>query len=285
VTVYVDEEFHVKKSDAALGGLKLEQISCSREFALSKSEQVDLGTIAIIQCPVRLNSPGKAKSIKYHLVPVDNIELDIPACDNQSVQQGEDGSLFVTVHPVKASAGCSFPYQGDNRNALEALKPTELLQCDDEKIIALAWQAVGDTKDAAAAAEKIEKFVHGYIRPAYSSVFASAVEVADERKGDCTEYAVLTAALCRAAGIPARVVVGYVYVDYYNFKWNIFVPHAWVEVYIADKWVGLDATRTRFFGMFNTFTAGHIALSGIDNKPDLSGIGSLKTFKIQHVEQ
>jgi hypothetical protein len=37
--------------------------------------------------------------------------------------------------------------------------------------------------------------------------------------------------------------------------------------------------------MLNSFTAGYIALSGIGDKPDLSGMSTLGAFKIQHVEQ
>ena len=38
------------------------------------------------------------------------------------------------------------------------------------------------------------------------------MEVAHSREGDCTEHAVLLAALARACRMPARVVVGLVYV-------------------------------------------------------------------------
>ena len=41
---------------------------------------------------------------------------------------------------------------------------------------------------------------------------ATAAEVARSREGDCTEHAVLLAALARARGIPARVAMGLVYV-------------------------------------------------------------------------
>lgn len=282
---YVDKDFNTKKIVVTIGGITLESISCNRETALSKIEKVDTTSIAVIQCPVRLNNPEKAKQIRYYLIPINNIELEIPSSDNQSIQTNKGGGILVTVHPAKAVDGISFPYTGDDKDAQEALKPTEILQCDDEKIIALAHKAVGNTKDAAKAARKIEAFVNNYMRPSGSSTFASAVEVANEREGDCTEYAVLTAALCRAAGIPARVVVGYVYCDYFDGKWNVFVPHAWTEAYIGDKWIGLDATKNRFFGIFNSFTAGHIALSGIGDKPSLSGLGSICAFKIRKVEQ
>jgi hypothetical protein len=91
--------------------------------------------------------------------------------------------------------------------------------------------------------------------------------------------------MCRAAGIPAKVVIGYMYQDYFDGKWNVFVPHAWTEVYIGDKWIGLDATKNRFFGIFNSFTAGHIALSGSNDKASLSGFNAIAAFKIRNVEQ
>ncbi len=285
IVAYVDSDFNIKKTVVTIGGFKFESISCSREFALRKTEKVYLTSMAVIHCPVRLHSPGKAKRIIYHLIPTNNIELEIPSSDNQSVQKSDDDSVFVTVHPAKAPDGISCPYKGDEKAAQEALKATTILQCDNEKIIALAHKAVGNTKDAAKAARKIEAFVNNYMWPSGSSTYASAVEVASERKGDCTEYAVLTAALCRAAGIPARVVSGYVYRGYFNGKWNVFVPHEWTEAYIGDKWIGLDATKNRFFGIFNSFTAGYLALSGTDEKASLSGLNAIAAFKIRKVEQ
>jgi len=94
-----------------------------------------------------------------------------------------------------------------------------------------------------AGCQKIEKFVCEYISDKNLSVgYASAAEVAQSREGDCTEHAVLVAALCRAVGIPARVTVGLVYVDSFGGQENIFGPHAWAEVNINSKWYGLDAT-------------------------------------------
>jgi hypothetical protein len=184
MVAYVDKDFNTKKIVATIGGFKLESISCGREFAMSKTEKIDPTNMAVIHCPVHLRNPEKAKPITYHLIPTNNIKLEIPATDNQSVQVGADGGLFVTVHPAKARNGISFPYQGNDKAAQEALKPTEILQCDDEKIIALAHKAVGKTRDAAKAARKIEAFVNGHVQPSGSAVFASAVDVYGIRGSD-----------------------------------------------------------------------------------------------------
>jgi len=42
----------------------------------------------------------------------------------------------------------------------------------------------------------------------FETAFAPASEVAQTLAGDCTEHGVLVAAMCRAVGVPARVVVG-----------------------------------------------------------------------------
>ena len=62
----------------------------------------------------------------------------------------------------------------------------------------------------------------------------SAREVLRALRGDCNEHAVLVTALARAAGIPARVVAGVVYLD------DGFFYHAWSELWLG-AWVSADA--------------------------------------------
>ena len=51
----------------------------------------------------------------------------------------------------------------------------------------------------------------------------------------------LTAALCRAAGVPSRTAVGLVYVDDPD-RGPVFGFHMWTEVWVKGQWLGLDAT-------------------------------------------
>lgn len=66
--------------------------------------------------------------------------------------------------------------------------------------------------------------------------YASALDVYGSRAGDCTEHSLLTVALLRAAGIPARPVVGLAYSE----NDRAFVGHMWVEAHV-DQWRTLDA--------------------------------------------
>ena len=77
-------------------------------------------------------------------------------------------------------------------------------------------------------------------------------EVARNLTGDCTEHSVLAAAMCRAVGVPSRVVVGLVYVD----DLDGFGFHMWDEVFVNHRWVAIDPTFDQ-----TTVDAVHIKLS------------------------
>ena len=184
--------------------------------------------------------------------------------ESQRLAGVDNTQYLLTVTPRRARRGQSLPYRGEDGEALAALKPGQYIQNDHLEIIALAKQAIGDTNDMAKAAARIETFVHERINEKSLSVgWASAVEVARSREGDCSEHAVLTAALCRAVGIPARMAVGYVFVpDFVGHK-DIFGGHAWTQVYINDQWIGLDATRAP-----QGYSAAHITCAVGDGSPE-----------------
>ncbi len=185
----------------------------------------------------------------------------MPGFDNQKVVADSRG-LTVTITAIKAPAGVTFPYAGNDPSALAALKPSMYLESDKPEIVALARQAVGTTKDAAEAARRIEAFVRSYITSKdLSVVFATAGEVVKTRKGDCTEHAVLAAAMCRAVGIPARVVTGIAYVEELGGQQDVFGGHAWVTAWLGGKWYNFDPT---FPGGYDV---GHLALAVGDGNP------------------
>jgi transglutaminase-like putative cysteine protease len=66
-----------------------------------------------------------------------------------------------------------------------------------------------------------------------------------EMGADCSEYASLTAALSRAAGIPARYLEGVLYLEQSTQK-LARSEHAWLEVYLPNiGWAPLDPTLGR----------------------------------------
>jgi transglutaminase-like putative cysteine protease len=86
---------------------------------------------------------------------------------------------------------------------------------------------------------QLEEYVAGLIEESGERAWDLASVVAQRRRGDCSEHAVLTAALARLQGIPARVVVGVALVssekDFGTFG------HAWTELLEDGKWQVADA--------------------------------------------
>lgn len=69
--------------------------------------------------------------------------------------------------------------------------------------------------------------------------------------GVCSHYAILTAALCRAAGLPARIVNG-------PASLSADVPrvnHAWNEVMINGQWLAVDTCWDAGYTKDNTFVS------------------------------
>ena len=295
---YVDDNLDVQKSITPVMGMKIEMVACPKEFATSPPEVFDVIDKMFVQSPQLIDDVGRAKSITYYLSPksdanekdrsaaTDIIKLEsIPSTDNQTVTKAEGGKVIVKVKPVLMPKGAKFPYKGSDEKILGALKPGRFVQSDDQRIIKLARQAVGDTKDAAEAVRRIEEFVADYIENRSMSVgYASALEVLESRQGDCTEFAVLAAALCRAAGIPAQVVVGVAYVKEWDTIRNSFGGHAWVQAYIGNRWVGLDSSFKK--AGRGGFDAGHIALAvGSGNPEDFFRlVNTFGQFKIDKME-
>ncbi len=187
------------------------------------------------------------------------------AYEGQSVDKVEGNVITLTVKPAQpADPAPKRPI--DDAKLKEYLAETAYLQITDPKVVAASKDAVGDETDAWKAARKIETWVFQKISKKNFGVgFASAKEVAERLEGDCTEHAVLAAAMARAAGIPARIAVGLVSVS------DIYGGHMWTEVWVG-KWVGIDAAMGGEFFDATHIKMGDSAGSGQSMQEDLVNV-------------
>ncbi|REJ70126.1 MAG: transglutaminase domain-containing protein [Planctomycetota bacterium] len=138
-----------------------------------------------------------------------------------------------------------------------------LIQSDDARIVAMAAKIAPQETDATKLAVAIEKYVYENIdEKNFSQVFSTAADVAESLEGDCTEHAVLLAALARARELPARVAIGLIYAP----QLGGFGYHMWSEVWTGEHWLPLDGTLGR-----GGITAGHIKIT----HANLKGAGPL----------
>jgi hypothetical protein len=123
-------------------------------------------------------------------------------------------------------------------------------------LVETARTAIGDAKDLRTAAGRLARYVFTTLEKESPEVQqASALEILEQCKGDCSEHALLFVALCRAAGIPARSCSGYVNV---GSAWG---AHAWAEIW-TGAWIGADPT-TGEIG-----TAARYLFFGYSDRPD-----------------
>jgi hypothetical protein len=117
----------------------------------------------------------------------------------------------------------------------EFLAPNEIIQSDLPEIQRAAREVVGEETDIFKASLKLVRWVSENMTFDLGIALAPASELFKNRRGTCLGYATLLATLARAAGIPSRVVLGYVY------ALGMFGGHAWTEVLAGDAWIPLDA--------------------------------------------
>lgn len=198
----------------------------------------DLGWGSIVKIATPLPDPLKMTRAQYLVSLTRGNPAEIFASgDSQRVQSVDAHQARVMVLAVRPGS----PVTGaiDPPPSPEASQPNSLIQSDDERVVAMAKKMVAGATDPWARSVALERGVHKAIKSKnFGQGFATAADVAVSLEGDCTEHAVLLAALCRAEGIPARVVLGLVY----SRRDQGFAFHMWNEVWISERWIPLDAT-------------------------------------------
>jgi hypothetical protein len=99
-----------------------------------------------------------------------------------------------------------------------------------------------------------------------------ASTIAKRRQGDCSEHAVLTAALARRQGIPARVMVGIALLS--NGKSFDAYGHAWAEMKEGGHWVAADAAMLEHAGNVRYIPMGLMEDEGMGYVMSLAGLSS-----------
>lgn len=106
-----------------------------------------------------------------------------------------------------------------------------------------AWKLFGDTPPTWARVQAVCDWVHQNIEYGYGSSgpTTTALDVFQQRKGVCRDFAQLSVAFCRALNIPARYTFGYfpdIAVEPPDIPMDF---HAWFEAYLGDRWYTFDA--------------------------------------------
>ena len=208
--------------------------------ASGSGAKVDLLKALSAHCNILIPHPYITESATFRIIysGASSSVIKIPSDEVQTVRACPGGLQVKSIpQSYNSNEALSLPISAPGM--AEYLTPSAYIQSDDAQIVKMAREAVGDQKNAYEAAKSLCSWVSKNISlKNYSVGFATAGEVAERLEGDCTEHAVLLAALLRAVGIPGRCVVGLIYAD------GSFYYHIWNEAFVS-RWVPLDATLNR----------------------------------------
>ena len=224
----------------------------------------------------------------YEVFAVASSPIDDPRgiVERTFVLEGDiDWELFQLEHPpVQTARGCTvtvsnslpgdiagFPEPEFPDSLTVFTLPEPMAQSGDSLIIAAADSITAGSRNAWDAARRISSFVDTAVENSPTVSLPSAVDVMDNLRGDCNEHTILTVALARAAGLPARVCAGIVYLN------GSFGYHAWPMIWVGD-WVEMDPTFSQYIadGTHIILATGDLESQYVVN----SAIGRLSVLEI-----
>jgi Transglutaminase-like superfamily len=242
-TSWVTDTGEVIREESPLGLITVrESAESARAMAVSRRLQVDmLQTAAVVprQMRTRITEPRDVRRMRLR---VDGVDLS--SGDLRGVNQRVDGNLVELRDPRQLE-----PAPADS-SATAYLAPEPFIESEAPEIRSEAETAVHGATSTRDRAEKLTRYVNALLDKKPTVSLPSAREVLRTRVGDCNEHTALYVAMARAAGIPARIAVGLVFVH------GAFYYHAWPEVYIDELpsgsgqarglWLPVDPTLNQF---------------------------------------
>jgi transglutaminase-like putative cysteine protease len=242
LTVWLDEKLQPvrQESNTPLGRMTLYRTSrtLAEKEGVAPELMADFGLNSRIRLNRFIENPFQAREIVYRITVKDDDDptTTFARDKRQSVENVHGNTFDLRVRAIREPAEVEAPRKAEE----EFLKSSYFLDCGNEKVREQAAQIVGDEADPWRKAQRIEKWVHEHMKGNTEVNFAPASQVLRDLQGDCRQHGMLAAALCRAAGIPARTAVGLVYDNDRKLGPGLAF-HMWTEVWIKGQWLMLDA--------------------------------------------
>lgn len=138
------------------------------------------------------------------------------------------------------------------------LSAEEMIESDDPNITSIAQEVSSSAQNSWEIVKRLGFWINTNIKGSING--GSAHETFMRGDGSCGPQSLLMAALCRAAGIPSRVVWGCMYTP---VEGGSFGHHAWNEVFMgAAGWIPIDVTSKET----DYVDSGHIRLGILKTK-------------------
>ena len=251
-------------------GSQLRWEPCVRDCDARIERPFDPIARSVVRSPYRIPRASMDGPIRYVISRTDGAKPRVVATSEQAVVW--DGNRAI----VTICATCGVAENASAEELTRFRAPNAWVQSTDSRIRALARRVRGDASSAMRMRRLVLLVRERMTGPIDYLGYSTAVEALEHRSGDCSEFAVLLAALARAEGLSARMVSGLAYSDRFSGKKDVFSQHAWVQVWDGGRWVSYDAA-------LEGFDATHIAIAIGDGDPRqfVATLGQLASWRIE----
>jgi transglutaminase-like putative cysteine protease len=199
--------------------------------------------------PVKVNDATDEFGNRFKVVTWNNLNSDVRVNITFETNIKSELSAMESKAP--------FPLNPIPESELLYLKPTGIVQSNAPEITALVKKLTAGATTEYEAVTAILNYVIDNVKYTYNPPQYDALYTLKTRSGNCQNFAHLSMALLRAAGIPARIVGGISLKQ----SWKIPVGnnnflvqsmgqggHAWMEVYFPDLgWLSYDPQQSKQF--------------------------------------
>lgn len=265
---WISDEGEVLKEEGLLGITLVKSTKKAALFGLGLHASEDLTKVASVPASRPIPDPDSLTMIRVSLFGVNTAELDLDG----GRQSFSPPDLIIQKESL-SNIGTEKP---DTRHLQQYLEADNFIRSDHKKIRTLVNSLISEKDSPMEKAEKIFSWVFQKIekRPVLS--MPDSISTLENRVGDCNEHSVLLASMMRAAGIPAEVEVGLVYLN------GAFYYHAWNRVFLG-RWITMDSV---FGQMPADVTHIRVARGTGKSQLNLAGlIGRLKEIEIREMVQ
>ena len=231
-------------ADGQLWREEVPEIETARErttsdAALREREAAEILAVSTIATNVAIRQTHDVDDALYEVwVEGGDISGFLTEDVRQRIEGTTDRGVLLRVSRVVPEPGTTIKFPVRSTPLKDYLDGNPLMQTWYPRILGTAAKSVwGSGQDSWKGAAQVERWVFDFVEDKGMGVaFASAREVLERMSGDCSEHAVLMAAMTRAVSIPTKVVSGVVHAH------GEFAYHMWVEVWTGETWHALDPT-------------------------------------------
>ena len=245
----IDRTGRIVRMVQPMFGMTASIVPTSRADALKPRPPFRLLDQSIVKAPFRIGTAALTGKIRYSFGFKDGLAMPLPETGEQRRRPSASGATL----DICSDCGPGLPT--DAAYLSVARKPTHWMESDHPRLLAIAAPVAAMAISDARKMELLRSRAEPYIARISFAGHFTALQTLQRKAGDCTEAAVLLAALGRAAGIPTKVANGLVYSRaYYHKISNAFMPHSWTLAYVDGRWQSFDLA-------LETFDSSHIALT------------------------